>query len=416
MRESTVAVRSPIPAITLLVVLTSACKGRETLVTPSPTPNPTPTLTCIFTVAVDVSRFGPGGGTGSASVTAAAGCAWSATSQAEWVSLEGASNRVGDGQVGLTIAPFAGTAERSATLTIAQQSFTLMQTGCDFRVRPAELSFGGEGGSADVSVNAAAGCRWRLDAGAPWVSFDPPGGEGSMMVRVRADRNRSASARDLMIQVGAASLTLKQAIPAPDDPDPRPPNPGACSFTVDPVETYAASFGGTGLVSVTTSPACTWTAAAGAPWIRIRRGSSGTGPGQIEYEFDRNPSTYGIEFRRGHIEIRWPTPTAGQNVWLSQFPDCRATAAGAPPGSLGTITLPADGGTYNLLVLVDSPFTCPWRLEGSAPWVSTTLAPGVSVRGDRNVHFTALPNPSSAERTAVFTLAERSLTVRQPGR
>jgi hypothetical protein len=411
MRESNARVGRLFGVIAGMVLSTSGCDSGRAPAAPTPPQTP-PSATCSFSVSLSVARFGPGGGTSTASVTAPAGCAWSARSHADWVTLEGASNRAGNGDVGIAVGAFSGSAERTAILSIAEQNLNLTQTGCDFRLQPAELSFGGEGGSADVRIDAQAGCRWRFEPPPSWVSFDPPAGDGPATVRVRADRNPSASSRDVALEIGAATLTLRQET---SPPAPLPPPPDACNYSVNPVAAYVSFRGGTGLVNVNTSPACSWTAVAGVPWMRLRRGSSGTGSGQIDYEVEANPETYVVDFRKGAIEVRWSAPTAGQNVWLSQFGDCRTQLIGNDPANPGTVRFPAAGGTFNVFILVESPFNCPWRFEGAAPWVSTTLRPDVIHRGDGNVHVTALPNPSPAERMVILTIAEKPLTVRQAG-
>jgi hypothetical protein len=293
----------------------------------------------------------------------------------EWIGLiaiEGAASRTGDGVVNLAIRAFDGTAERSGTFTIAQQSFTVTQSGCLVRLGATELAFAGGGGSEDLRIDTIDGCRWIVENAPAWASFDPDSGAGPGVTRVRATRNTTTSTRDNAVRIGAQTLTLRQAQLREAEPPTSPPlpQPRACVYSVSPVEAFVPTPGGSGVVNVATAAGCAWTASIAAAHARIRRGAAGSGPEQIEYEVDPNSETYVVGFRRAAIEVRWNTPTAGQNVCLSQFGDCRTVVS-------PSITFTADGGEFRQNVLVESPFNCPWRVEGSAPWL--TIFPGMAI-------------------------------------
>ncbi|MCM3901511.1 MAG: hypothetical protein ND866_07375, partial [Pyrinomonadaceae bacterium] len=66
------------------------------------------------------------GGTGSVSVTS--GCSWTAVSNAVWIAVTSGSTGSGNGNVGYSVAANTG-ADRTGTITIAGQTFTLNQDG-----------------------------------------------------------------------------------------------------------------------------------------------------------------------------------------------------------------------------------------------------------------------------------------------
>ena len=152
--------------------------------------------------------------------------------------------------------------------------------------------------------------------------LEPASGTGAAVTRVRANRNQSTAPRTAELRLGGQALRLRQAGGGEPPTPPQPPRGAVCSYSVTPVEAYVASRGGTGTVTVSAPPECTWTATSALPHARILRGASGSGPGVIEFEVESNPVVYVVDFRKVAIEVRWPTPTAGQNVWLSQFGDC----------------------------------------------------------------------------------------------
>jgi uncharacterized repeat protein (TIGR01451 family) len=68
------------------------------------------------------------GGTGTIPVTAAAGCAWTAVSNAAWITITAGASGSGNGTVIYTAAAATG-AQRTGTITVAGQTFTVMQAG-----------------------------------------------------------------------------------------------------------------------------------------------------------------------------------------------------------------------------------------------------------------------------------------------
>ncbi len=85
--------------------------------------NPAAT-TCSYTLSPTSVTVGSGATTGAVSVTTSAGCAWSATSNASW--LTSSSSGSGSGTVSYAVAANSGSA-RTGTLAIAGQSFTVSQ-------------------------------------------------------------------------------------------------------------------------------------------------------------------------------------------------------------------------------------------------------------------------------------------------
>lgn len=81
---------------------------------------------CTFTIVPTSKNFTASGGTGSVSVTTAAGCAWTATSNASFITITSGGSGSGNGTVGYSVAANTGAA-RTGTLTIAGQTFTVTQ-------------------------------------------------------------------------------------------------------------------------------------------------------------------------------------------------------------------------------------------------------------------------------------------------
>ena len=83
---------------------------------------------CASSISPQSQSFGVSGGTGAVNVTAPSGCAWTATSNAPWVTITSGMNGSGNGSVNYSVASNAGS-DRTGTLTISGKTFTVSQTG-----------------------------------------------------------------------------------------------------------------------------------------------------------------------------------------------------------------------------------------------------------------------------------------------
>jgi hypothetical protein len=80
---------------------------------------------CALAISPTSATYGPAGGTGTVVVTAGAGCSWTATSNAPWITV----TSVTSGSVTYDVAPYTGPAKnRNGTLTIAGQTFSIKQS------------------------------------------------------------------------------------------------------------------------------------------------------------------------------------------------------------------------------------------------------------------------------------------------
>lgn len=61
-----------------------------------------------------------------------------------------------------------------------------------------------------------------------------------------------------------------------------------CSYSISQTNASFTAAGGTGSVSVSTQPGCSWTASSGASWMTITSGASGIGNGTVNYSISSN--------------------------------------------------------------------------------------------------------------------------------
>jgi len=368
--------------------------------------NPTkPSPVCSYVLTSDSQSFSQDGGTGTIGLTTDASCAWSVEGASDWVTLSSAPSGTGPATVTYTVLPNMDPAAREKTLRVADRAYTINQTGrepCAYAIAPEEQRFSDEGGTATVQVTTGSACSWSAKSMAPWLTISSGGsGRGSGTVTYKADSNNATDARSGALSVATRILTVSQDGEGT-------PQPADCHYSVTPVQFEPCMPAIRLTVSVDTQPRCQWTATPGAPWLTVRSGSAGAGPGTITISV---PDNYDAP-RDGAVMVRWPTPTAGQNIRVEQAGCFYAV-------SQASFTIAAAGGSASFDVIQQSvPNTCGGPLQDRCVWTATSSVPWISISGgmpragDNPVAFTVSAN-TGGTRTGRITVRDKVVTVTQ---
>jgi hypothetical protein len=166
-----------------------------------------------------------------------------------------------------------------------------------------------------------------------------------------------------------------------------------CSYSISPTSRSHGSGADTGLISVTGSSDCTWTATSNASWISILSGASGSGNGTVTYSIGENTGSS----RSGSITVAGQTFTVTQSGVFSISPQSRYHSAGAGTGS----------------VSVTAPPGTDWVATSSDAW--STITSGSSGTGNGTVNYSVSANPNTFERTGTLTIVGQTFTVTQAG-
>ena len=146
--------------------------------------------TCTYSISPTSASFAAAGGTGSVGVTAGAGCAWTAVSNASFITITGGASGSGNGTVSYSVGANAGTTSRTGTMTIAGQTFTVTQAGIG-------------GGGTELIINPG------FETGtAPWVV-------SGQVTRSTGAYPHSGVAYMIINGVNSSSGTLYQTVAIP---------------------------------------------------------------------------------------------------------------------------------------------------------------------------------------------------------
>jgi Putative binding domain, N-terminal/Viral BACON domain len=387
--------------LALVIVLVASAAGCDRASPTQPEP------ACTASLSAASASFGADGGAGSVGIVTPAGCAWTVTSTSSWVTVSGTASGSGPSTIGYAVAANGASESRQSTLTIAGLTHTISQQGrpavdCAIELTPAAARIGKDAANGTFEVKAAAGCGWTASSRTAWLTLvGGSAGTGDGEVRWTAARNPDPAERAGAVMVADRTFTLTQDGDA-----------GGCTYTVTPVTVAACMPAGTFAVMVTTQASCPWTAATDAPWLGLPGGGAGDGSATVVVQYGENYDAP----RQGTVLLRWPTPTAGQNVHLSQA-GCRY----AVTRSSFAFTAPGGAGTFDVLQQSDptecggaTQDRCIWTPVASQPWI--VLGSTGPRSGDQPVSFTVTANDTTAPRSGTITLRDQVVVVTQSGR
>jgi len=250
--------------------------------------------TCSYSIAPTSQSAPSDGGTGTVAVTASNGCNWTALSNAAWLSITGGGSGNGSGTVSYTVLANTTSSQRTGTLTVAGQTFTVTQaptssqsltsspsgdggssltvldppadttapdrkknTRCTYTVTPDATSVSTSGGTFAMSVTTENGCTWSASTGTQWVSIlAGSSGNGSGSVAASASINSGSAARTGTLTVAGQIVTVAQS-------------GSSCIYTLSSAAATVDAKANTGTINVTASSSCTWTASTAATWLTV---------------------------------------------------------------------------------------------------------------------------------------------------
>src|SRR5262245_629888 len=169
--------------LTVASIVATACGGSPTSPAPTPTPTPTPAASptapadCAYTVGdAPAGEVAAAGGQFDVTVTTALGCAWSASSSAQFIATVGATSGSGPGSMRFAVAANTG-ASRQGNVQVANRTLSITQATsesvCEFTVDPTQASVEAAGGTLSVTVTRMVGtCGWTATSNDGFITIE----------------------------------------------------------------------------------------------------------------------------------------------------------------------------------------------------------------------------------------------------
>ncbi|MGI8784553.1 MAG: BACON domain-containing protein [Acidobacteriota bacterium] len=347
---------------------------------------PDGSVVCNYSISPTSRSHGSGAESSTVSVTTTAGCAWTAASNASWISITSGSSGTGSGTVGYSVSANATGSSRSGSVTIAGQTFSVTQATatCTYLISPTSRSHGAGAESSTVSVTAASGCNWTASSNASWITITSgSSGTGNGTVGYSVAANSTSSQRTGSATIAGQVFSVTQAA-------------GTCTYLISPT---TRSHGGgveNSTAAVTTASGCSWTASSNNSWITITSGSSGTGNGTVGYTVAANTTGFS---RSGSATI------AGQIFAVTQAPAAACTYLISPT------TRSHGGGAESSTVAVTTASGCSWTASSNDSWI--TITSGGSGTANGTVGYTVAANATGFSRSGSATIAGQIFGVTQ---
>jgi hypothetical protein len=179
---------------------------------PSPPPPSPPPVSCSYSISQTSAGAPVLGNTGEVGVSTTSGCAWTAASNASWITLTSGASGSGSGTVRYLVLPNTS-GSRTGTLTIAGQTFTVTQAAlvCSYSISPTSQRVGRGGGTETIDVSTSSGCAWTASSNSSWITITSgSSGTGSGTVRFSYTRNESRNDRSGTLTVAGRTATVLQ--------------------------------------------------------------------------------------------------------------------------------------------------------------------------------------------------------------
>jgi hypothetical protein len=334
---------------------------------------------CAISVQLTEAQIPAHGGSGSVAVTAARDCTWSATSEAQWLTIRSTSSGQGDGVVEFSAAMNPDPAVRRGAIVLNTQRAEVTQAAgsCQITLGESSVNVGQSGGGGTIPVQASSAmCSWTASADEDWVALRPTSGTGNGQVTFEV-ASTTGPPRTATITIGGQKFSVTQA--------------EGCSYAISPVSQAATPAGGSGTIAIATAQGCPWVAASNVDWISLGQ-SSGRGPGSVPITIapSSGPS------RTGTAIVAGQTYTVVQSQGCSYAVQPMSHSVGAGGGSV-TLSVQAGGG-------------CSWSATSDASWITLTGARSGVGNGTVPLSIAATTGPT---RSGAVTIAGQRVTVTQ---
>ena len=345
----------------------------------------------MFQLGAASAHTASGGGGFSVTLSATpADAPWAILGAPSWITITSPLSGSGSTTVTYAVAAENSVQARSATITIANQSFTINQDGAipAYALDPTSANVPSGGVSSSVMLTATPpDAPWSITGAPAWITITTAAsGTGSATVLYTVAANFSANPRNGTVSIGGQTFTVNQ-------------DGAPAAYSLNPTSASVSSGASNGSVMLTATPSdASWTISGAPSWVTITSALSGTGSATVTYAIAANNS---VSARNGTVTIAGQTFTVNQSGAAPAFSlnpaSTGATAAGGP-GSVMMTATPPDAS---------------WTITGAPSWINVTSA--LSGTGSATVAYNVAANNSVSPRSGTVIIAGQTFTVNQTG-
>ena len=360
--------------------------------------------TCTIATSPATASVGASGGTGAVTITTSgSACAWTATSDAPWLTVATPSG-TGGATLNYAVAQNTTPNPRVGTIRVGDQTHVVLQAAgpCTFVVSPSDAQVPAGGGSVVFDVTTGDACSWSATLPDWLTAITPAFGTGSGKLVIAAGANGGSGTQNGTAIIAGQSIGISQGGSGSGGG-----SGTSCVTSIRPLDgTTFPVDGGQLEAIVETAPAgCAWTLQASDTWL-TPSANSGTGLTGIRLTaaanvervprraFIYSPNSSPVEF--GQIGDNCPVQLSRSSLHVT-------------PNGTGRIPFE--------FLEVGADALCAWEVTTGADWIHASstgwnYAPGNKGIGRGVVHFDVAPG--GPMRTTWLSVNDRQIEVIQP--
>ncbi len=303
-----------------------------------------------------------------------ASTAWSATTDADWITLRTASG-TGNGNVVCSIAASTYASERVGYVYVSGHVCTVRQAGVGATLDQDSAEFDAAGGDGNVTIVVDTDITWQARSNVDWISLSQTSGTGETEITYTVAPWNEVTTRTGTITAGGQTFTVTQT---------------GCPLKLSTSEVELDYNSHALDIQVNAFSDTTWEIFLGNSWISIVDGGSGKGGDNVLLAINENPSYVS---RTGRVTI------GTEEIIIHQEGRANSVLSFAITPTESDASVKGANGMIAVLATPD----LPWTVQSTASWL--TIMPGFeSGAGNGNVIYTVSPNPNMAERTGAITV------------
>lgn len=202
---------------------------------------------------------------------------WTATSLVPWLSVSSAPSGSGPASVTVVAAANPTVYQRTGSVSIGGQTFSVAQAGIEATVSNEQSIFATDGGLATVYVTAGGSAQWQATSNNSWLTVAAgANGAGPGQVYIVADPYANPSqSRTGSVNVAGKTIYFTQR---------------GFEMSISAGTAQLGSGTATREFSVVAPVSAVWNSLATESWITIEQGSTGLGNGTVRYSLAPNTS------------------------------------------------------------------------------------------------------------------------------